>query len=114
MKYLLAFLMVMGSTLALADDILGNKIEFYSKNNQPQFGVQMAEGHFSMTFTVNGYDLAKNKSVTSVVVQFFDGTANRPVGSSIRVAKFVGGVYFSGTQVFTLTLPMNEVKSVIK
>ncbi len=61
---------------AFADDSLGKKIEFYSTDNEPRFGIQYANALYMMTFTINSDDLSQGKKVNTIFVKFVDKKTN--------------------------------------
>lgn len=103
MKIFLLGLIILNSALSFAAEDLGQKVEFYSKNGNPQFGVQTAAGKVYVTFTVNGYELVQNKIVNRVAIRLLNKSSGQALTDWQSGMDFPGGINISGTQAFTMS-----------
>lgn len=104
MNGVLASLFILISVVARAETDFGPKLEFYTKNNKPQFGIQMYEEGLSATITVSGNDISKNKPVKFVAIQFADKTTGNPISDQMIVSDFGHSVNLTGSQAFTASV----------
>lgn len=95
-QFLFIFLVLFGVN-SQAQLSIGRKVQFHTQDGKPRFGVQMFDSRFSITFSVNGYEISQNKQVYSVTLQMFNKNTGEAAHDPIQLREYPNGVSLAGT-----------------
>src|SRR5438034_229228 len=115
MKFLIPLFLIWNSISALADDDLGRHIEFVSKDDKPQFGVQFADKMAALTFSVVGADLSES-SISKLEIQLVNRRTGKVYTKRKLTQTYPEGGNTKGTQAFSMDISdanINELRAAV-